>query len=751
MYEKKIIDNVESKLLYRPEFSNVNLWLPPIELDEQNNVIRCWGEHHFTGELLEDIDIIKRSNTISEQYWELQPKMERYNEIERVERFIYNFNANSSLNTKNEYKKLYDYIDKFKKFKDYSNTYKLREFKRRVYGIILYINGIPTYLTGDNYFALQHFKSMGQHLQYQSITNYVYSHINWVFQNPNVFGGIYLVRRRFGKSTITGAVTLNRVTLNKHFNVLAQSTDEVLMESLFNEHMVKPLQELDYYNIPIFDRNLGTNPKDKFSFKTTTDKNREATFYDNSLKSNIRTFATETSDEQKILLDGERGDIIIIEEHAKVKINVEKKLTSLKKTITGQDGNTIKGKILLPTTTEKISSTNRFVSLVNKSIPFNANDKTLSGLVLCYLPSQYTGKVDIYGNQINSVKDELELILNNRTSPEDDYSLYIDSVLQSTTSLSEALTVGISGNYFNSENISKSLNIYRGEKFYVYGNFLWEKKYEKVVFKETDTKNYTVKMPRLFYQWFEIFKKSYNISNSKATFIEMKQLDIYSLYTLEIDILDDFKNISFPPFFSIGLDPIDMSKGTSDISMHVNCNYIPTTNKILKDLFFDNIVCQLIKNPSRDRLDFQFEQALKFILYFGSKILIESNRDGGLIDKFRKLALGNLLYMGNKKNKYYGISKQTDTETDIINLMNDYFNVQSKNGISFFNELNKTALNYTDENKEKSHALYSSYYSRIGKNLHRSINNLDSEFNDFYINNLSNIMNIDNKMIDYIK
>lgn len=90
-----------------------------------------------------------------------------------------------------------------------------RELDRRENGCWFLNDGEPTYLTGDNYFYLTHFKlPTGQYPEFRDADQKFYWWWKAIEDDPNCIGGIFLGARQRGKTARAAALLLNYATLN---------------------------------------------------------------------------------------------------------------------------------------------------------------------------------------------------------------------------------------------------------------------------------------------------------------------------------------------------------------------------------------------------------------------------------------------------------------------------------------------------------------------------------------------------------
>jgi hypothetical protein len=94
----------------------------------------------------------------------------------------------------------------------------VQEFKRRVEGVWFYNNGVPTYLTGNHYFALQYCKMLddGGYMNYREAQRNLYYFMEACLVDPRALGMLFGKSRRTGFTYCSISTMLNRATKGKN-------------------------------------------------------------------------------------------------------------------------------------------------------------------------------------------------------------------------------------------------------------------------------------------------------------------------------------------------------------------------------------------------------------------------------------------------------------------------------------------------------------------------------------------------------
>ncbi len=176
-------------------------------------------------------DVYKRSEDISEQYWEQAPYPKELEKIKSV------FDWNKKPDSFKE--QWYDYID--------------YEFKYRDEGFFYYNNGKPTYITGTHYMYLQWSKIDVGAPDFRESNRLFFIFWEACIADNRCYGMCYLKNRRSGFSFMSSAELVNQATISSdaRFGILSKSgadakkmfTDKVVPISVNYPFFFKPIQD----------------------------------------------------------------------------------------------------------------------------------------------------------------------------------------------------------------------------------------------------------------------------------------------------------------------------------------------------------------------------------------------------------------------------------------------------------------------------------------------------------------------------
>jgi hypothetical protein len=158
---------------------------------------------------------------------------------------------------------------------DLWNDYIKEEFRRRREGIWFYNNGVPTYLTGNHYFALQHCKMLdtGGYMDYRIAQANMFYHLEACVVDERCLGQLFVKSRRTGFTYIILAIMLNASTStrNNNFGITSKSDTDAKKAFLKYRYM---LLNLPFYFLPLIKGKLDS-PKE-FEFGSPLSNTKEA-------------------------------------------------------------------------------------------------------------------------------------------------------------------------------------------------------------------------------------------------------------------------------------------------------------------------------------------------------------------------------------------------------------------------------------------------------------------------------------------
>jgi hypothetical protein len=280
-----------------------------------------------------------------------------------------------------------------------------KDFYRRIYGYWFMNNGVPTYITGSNYFFLTHWYmaalTKDGYGEYREAAKKWYYVIDICEKDPNCFGCIMMTQKRFGKTEMALAHLYNvAIGLDERALFGLQSlTAKEAKENLFKSRLMRSHKMIPNYLKP-------------YSNETNSKKEvvGELRFIGQPLGAGKYKKGSENIIDHRPTLasayQGKRPREIFLDEPGSVEeMDLIEWWTTVREQLAlGTDK--IYGRAFLPTTIEdmKRKGATAFEKIWKNSDPIkrDGNGRTLSGLYR-YLKPYYLGRegcIDEYGNDL---------------------------------------------------------------------------------------------------------------------------------------------------------------------------------------------------------------------------------------------------------------------------------------------------------------------------------------------------------------
>jgi hypothetical protein len=286
----------------------------------------------------------------------------------------------------------------------------IQERDRIIDGCWYLIKGKPIYFTGDNYFYLNYWWIGAENedgypdFRYADCKYFYFADI--VDKNPDVFGGLFVTGRRFGKTEkeLCRVYRKSITTQNKIFALMSLTKDEA-KENLFAK-IVRSWDVMFEFFKP---KHSGTSrpteslifAKPPVSSKKSKEKQKEQVFLNNR----IGTRATKIA-----ALQGKKPFYTFLDEGATIdEMDLTKFWSTSKQALALGGGKKIIGKVMMPCTLEEMNpkSGERYYTLWKQSNinQLTLNGRTSSGLVR-YLKPYWEGLEGFIDEWGFDLKDE---------------------------------------------------------------------------------------------------------------------------------------------------------------------------------------------------------------------------------------------------------------------------------------------------------------------------------------------------------
>lgn len=566
----------------KTHIQGLDIWIPPLGQ----------GVHAVTGEL-GPVDIIKRSDIPSEQYWEPQPIPDDYEDRAEEEAAMAEgdpFYVDAEL-----------------------EAIRQREWRRRLYGVWVFINGTPTYLPGIYYFFLSYWPLDTGLPDYRRIDLEYFLFWQYCVLDPNCYGMLEVCKRRNGKTYRAACVVYEAISRTHKALGGMQSKNQGDAQDIFDKAIVPQFQGLPSFFRPIWDDSLGSTPKGKLRFFKPSKKGKAA--HKNLRGSELKS-AIDYRDSKPKAYDGTKTYRLLLDESGKVETDVVKRHLVLKHCVLDNKRRVI-GKLIVTSTVEEIGVRFRFDELWYQSDPLQReqNGQTKSGLYRFFMPADRSGAYDIYGEPLQ--KETLEAILSDRHSLRDHPSDLIDAIRKEPLTADEAFKLANEACHFNQIKLNDRLSdIYPFKDTLVErGNFVWKDGVQDSKVLWQADRNGRWEMCRGF-----ILKdEETNLVEKRGTMYFPK---------------NDYR-------FGGAVDPYDHNL-TEDNRRSNGASLIKQKNNISNhnDVFIGAYVVKYLARPQT--ADILWEDMIKQAVYFGCSLLVE-NQKRGIIRYFQDRGYGPFL------------------------------------------------------------------------------------------------------------
>jgi len=311
----------------------------------------------------------------------------------------------------NGIKSMDDWRQMPKEFRDKWSPYIDEEFRRRAHGLWFYNNGVPTYITGRHYMALQWSKFDVGFPDYLEPQRRIFIHLEACIVDDRCLGQLYTKCRRSGYTNCAATVLVSDGTsvVNKLLGIQSKTGSDA-QENVFMKKVVPMYRGYPFFFKPIQDGT--TNPRMELAFREPSKKitkSNKTSNEDDSLNTVINWKNTTNN-----AYDGEKLFRLFLDEAGKWEKPVDiREAWRIQKTclIVGRN---VVGKAMVGTTVNPMDKGGRqYKSLLQDSDVSrrDGNGRTASGLYKLFIPAYESleGFFDLHGNPI--VEDPLEPVL----------------------------------------------------------------------------------------------------------------------------------------------------------------------------------------------------------------------------------------------------------------------------------------------------------------------------------------------------
>tara|TARA_R110002126_G_scaffold153682_3_gene300812 strand:- start:448 stop:2613 length:2166 start_codon:yes stop_codon:yes gene_type:complete len=193
--------------------------------------------------------------------------------------------------------------------------FRKQEIDRIYEGVWFMNNGKPTYVPGAYYFFLNWWKMDIGYAQFRIPDLQLFYLIEYVYEDPNCMGLLYITMRGVGKSVQAAALSYYMTITHEKSHIGIQSKTDADAEALFQSKIVEPYKDLPDFLIPI--NKNGTNPTAELNFSPPSKTGKNASLHKKHQKEALRSILTFRS-AGNVAYDGETLKFLLQDEVGKV-------------------------------------------------------------------------------------------------------------------------------------------------------------------------------------------------------------------------------------------------------------------------------------------------------------------------------------------------------------------------------------------------------------------------------------------------
>ena len=554
-----------------------------------------------------------------EQYWRREPLPDYWYELRPTEREIQEQQFEEVLAGKRDKVTHYDPI---------LEAYRREQWRRRIYGVHIMVNGEVIYLTGLWWFYLQwckfdHDVNDGYPLFYMSQRDRFYFR-QYCQEDPNCLGYIMLGPRGFGKSSEEISAVLESITREprrKKAALQSKSFDDA-KKVLFKGKLVPAYKALPEFFQP--NSNHGTNPERHLSFSLDAKRGQKAKDIKgiDLTKYELENVAYYVSAKEKALDGTTMGELIqdeIGKTNPKEEANVYDRMNVNRFCVYRNDRKV--GMIRAISTVEEMDSGGRECKMIweeSDQSKRTSNGFTISGLYRMGVTVLYTATqfADVYG--VIDRDKAMAYHINARKDREHDRYALASWIRKNPLYENEFFITDAGKSLFNVYVLTERLQeLYSMKRHpYLRGNFYWvDGKVDGLVDFRIDPDNGRFLVSKLL-----------DVKKGR------KSTDGNTANNVSYYVMADGKKQWMPGnnrFYRMSSDPIKYSRTkdprASKMAMHGFELYNPAIDNgvDVKEWQTHNVIFEYIHRPQDPEI--AYEDCIMAMRYYGCSILIETN------------------------------------------------------------------------------------------------------------------------------
>ncbi len=260
-----------------------------------------------------------------------------------------------------------------------------QEWYRRENGYTFFNKGVPTHITGDNYYYLQVWTIDDRPVRYRS-RDRKWWWFWWMVDNDDTcYGMTYPKQRREGATTRVSCIRINRATSKRNFKTGLQSKDDDHAAAVHEENILQPVKNIPFYFMPMIGNRQNEVSELKFAAPETQTHPDYGEIGLNSL--------VDYRDSSTKAYDGLKRWMLHVDEAGKTEnVDVETRWQIQKPCLMNLDpDNPIKGKAIFTSTVDEMDRAGgrQFKNICDGSHYYDrpANNETTTGLYNLFIPA----------------------------------------------------------------------------------------------------------------------------------------------------------------------------------------------------------------------------------------------------------------------------------------------------------------------------------------------------------------------------
>jgi len=543
--------------------------------------------------------------------------------------------------------------------------FRQQEWRRRLCGYWFMNNGIPTYITGLNYFYATWWKLDGIYPDYRDSDRKYYYVVAYCIEDPRCAGLIYAANRRAGKTYKGTCLLFEYISRSQDKYAGIQSKTGADAKAVFSNKLINSFYNLPDFFRPVFDTGKSIRPSAELRFQNANKKGAKAVLDFGKVELNSWI---DWKSSEKFAYDGAKLHRYLGDEVGKTpnEVDVYARHQVVKYCLT-QNGQWV-GFAIYTTTVELMESGNTFQKMWMDSDPQvrDKNDQTKTGLYRYFIPAFEATSFDKYG--MPNVEEDKLFYLNRRAALSGND--LTSEIKKNAFNEHEMFMTNGEKCLYNSLKLNQRLDVLSWNETTERGNFEWKDAVRDSEVLWVKTKNGRWEMPLGFS--LAVPNNTIHRGNGYVPGNKMR--------------------------FISAVDPYDHDTTQDDGRQSKAASFVLQKNNPLDgdNPFNKAFVCKYHARPAMASM--MYEDMIMQSFYFGSPLLYETNKPGIKRYFFDRGYGGFLIYIPGYKEP--GIPSTPENKQTLAELTEEY--VENHIEKVFFSSLCVDWLNFDLKNTQPS-------------------------------------------------